>query len=570
MTMQSSVDDVIEQRARLVRELTAPGGEFELVERTVRGVPMRVYATGPSTLREVLLATEAFGDRTFLVYESERMSFADHLRTASGLARELWDRYGMRPGDRLAVSMRNYPEWAPVFWAAQAIGVIVVPINAWGTGDDLRYALDDSGARLLVADAERVALLRPDFAGVPVIEVRGADPEPGVRAWADVVAGLDPEAQLPEVAVDPDDDATILYTSGTTGRPKGAVGSHRNHCTNLCNTALNLRVSQLLAGTADAEGPQPGTLVTFPLFHIAGLTGLGTTTMIGAKLATLYRWDRARAEQLVRDEGLTGVSGVPTVMRDLVTGLAEEGRELPGLTGISLGGAPIPPDLVGRIDRTFGSIVAPSNGYGLTETTSAVVSNTGADYVRHPDSVGRCMPGADLRVVDPASGQPVPDGTVGELWFRGPNVVRGYWNNPEATAAAFVDGWFRTGDLGYVRDGWVHVVDRLKDVVIRGGENVYCAEVEAALFDHPGVADVAVVGVPHDVLGEQVAAVVYPRGSDVMADEIREHAAQRLSAFKVPEHVVFVREPLPRTATGKVLKRRLRDELTAWAASSRS
>jgi long-chain acyl-CoA synthetase len=224
-----------------------------------------------------------------------------------------------------------------------------------------------------------------------------------------------------------------------------------------------------------------------------------------------------------------------------------------------MGGAPVPPALIDRIEATFDLPVAPANGYGLTETTSAVVANSGSDYLSRPDSVGCCQPGTDVRVVDPASGEDVPEGDVGELWFRGPNTVRGYWNNPEATAAAFTGGWFRTGDLGRVAGGWVYVVDRMKDVVIRGGENIYCAEVEAALFDHPAIEDATVVGIPHESLGEEAVAVVVPReGASVTAGNLQQHVANRLASFKVPAHVVFRSEPLPRTQSGKVLKRDLR------------
>ena len=557
------------RRAELVARLTAPGGPFELVDVVAGGIPLRVYAGGPATLRELALASAAFGDRDFLVYESERYTFAEHARTVAGLARCLLEEYGLHPGDRVAVSMRNYPEWAPIFYAALVAGLVVVPLNAWWTAGELRYALEDSGARLVFADAERAALLGPalpELGGVPLVEVRGPG-SPGVRPWADLVAALDPAAGVPEVAVSPDDDATILYTSGTTGRPKGAVATHRNHCTNVLNMRVGAVVSAALANggevpAPDPAAPQPGALCTFPMFHIAGINALCGAAHAGSKLVTMYRWDRALARELIRREGLTLASGVPTVMRQLVEDAAADPAPLASLASIGMGAAPIPPELVGRISGTFGQLIAPTNGYGLTETTSAVTTNIGADYLAHPDSVGRLVPTADVLVVDPGRGDPVPDGEIGELWFRGPNVVRGYWNDPAATEAAFTDGWFHSGDLGRVEDGWVYVVDRMKDVVIRGGENIYCAEVEAVLFEHPSVADVALVGVPDAVLGEEAVAVVVPRPGTVpgaaAASALREHVAGRLAAFKVPRYVVFRAEPLPRTPTGKVLKRDLR------------
>jgi long-chain acyl-CoA synthetase len=562
-------------RAALTARFTAPGAEFEIVEHVVRGVPMRVYSGGPQTLREVLQDSAAFGDRTYQVYGTQRWTFAEHLRQAAGLAGRLVGEFGLRKGDRLAVTMRNYPEWPTVFFAAQAVGVVVVPLNAWWSAAELRYALADSGARLVVADAERAALIAPqlpELGRIPLIEVRGGErPAPGVRRWADLLATLDPDATLPDTEVVPDDDATILYTSGTTGRPKGAIGTHRNHCTNVRNTRLGAYIGATIANggvppVPDPDAPQQGGLCTFPLFHIAGITSLCYSLHAGAKLATQYKWDRAEAIELVGRESLTGVSGVPTVMRQLVEDASADPQRVATLAGISMGGTPVPPDLIGRIDAGLASLVAPANGYGLTETTSAVVSNSGADYVSHPDSVGRCAPGADVRVVDPATGENAPGGEVGELWFRGPNIVRGYWNNPGATAASFTDGWFHTGDLGRVRDGWVYVVDRMKDVVIRGGENIYCAEVEAALFEHPAVGDVAIVGVPHESLGEEAVAVVHLRsgtpGGDV-AEQLRAHVGERLASFKVPAYVVFRADPLPRTPSGKVLKRDLRGPVAA-------
>jgi len=559
------------RRAELVARLTAPGGMYELVDAVVGGVPMRVYSGGPATLRELVLASAAFGDRDFLVYESERYTFAEHAGLVAALARCLLEEYGLRPGDRVAVSMRNYPEWGPVFYATQVAGLVMVPLNAWWTAGELRYALIDSGARLIVADAERSALLagqRAELGGIPLVEVRGgARPAPGARPWAELVDSLKPGTAAPEVAVAPDDIATILYTSGTTGRPKGAVASHRNHCTNVRNMLLGAVVSAALANggeipVPDPDAAQPGTLCTFPMFHIAGINSLCGTAHTGAKLVTLYRWDRARARELIRRERLTAAGGVPTVMRQLIEDAAADPDSVASLAGIGMGAAPVPPELIGKIGDTFGSLVVPGNGYGLTETTSAVVTNSGADYLAHPDSVGRCVPGADVRVVDPGTGDDVLDGEIGELWFRGPNVVRGYWNDPAATEAAFTGGWFHTGDLGRVTDGWVYVVDRMKDVVIRGGENIYCAELEAALFEHPSVADVAIVGVPDPTLGEEAVAVVALRPGaapdSTMAAALREHVAERLASFKVPRYVVFRVEPLPRTPTGKVLKRDLR------------
>ncbi|WP_220186938.1 class I adenylate-forming enzyme family protein [Pseudonocardia pini] len=546
-------------RAETSARFTAPGGEFALTDAVVRGVPWRVYERGPHTLRELAQVAASWGDRVFTVYREERVTYAEHAAQVRGLAALLRAEYGLRQGDRVAVTMRNYPEWAPWFYACAVSGLVFVPLNAWWTASELRFALGDSEAGLVVADGERAASLADP--GIPMIEVRGDGPG---RPWAEVLAALDLDAALPDVRVDPDDDATILYTSGTTGRPKGAVGTHRNHCTNILNTLLGARVSATVANGGvppepDPAAPQAGALCTFPLFHIAGITSLTFTPLTGGKLVTQYRWDPDEALELVRRERLTGVSGVPTVGRQfLERATGEEGLET--LTALSMGGAPIPPDLIGQVDERFASVVAPSNGYGLTETTSAVVANSAQDYVSHPDSVGRLAPGADLRVVDPATGEDAEPGGVGELWFRGPNVVRGYWNNPGGTAAAFTDGWFHTGDLGYERAGWVYVVDRMKDVVIRGGENIYCAEVEAALFEHPAVTDVAIVGVPHARLGEQAVAVVNTR-AEVSAAELQQHVRDRLAEFKVPEQVVFRAEPLPRTPSGKVLKRELRTEV---------
>ncbi|HET6949469.1 MAG TPA: class I adenylate-forming enzyme family protein [Acidimicrobiales bacterium] len=564
----------------LEQSLTGPGGPFEIAEVEIRGVPTRVWKAAPGSLRDIWDASRAHAARDFLVYEDERYTYARSHVLVANLARRLTEQYRVGRGDRVAIAMRNYPEWALSFWAVVSIGAVAVPLNAWWTGPELAYGLSDSGAKLLIADGERLDRLAGDLDGLGlagVVGVRtGALPAGGVD-FGDLIGEPDEDASLPEVAIDPDDDVTILYTSGTTGRPKGAVGTHRN-ITNFLMAGFYLGTVRAAAaagvpaaGAGGEAPPPPRTLLTFPLFHVGGLQShLIPYTAYGGTLVLMYRWDADLAVDLIEREAVTNFSGVPHTAFDLLERAAARGASLDSLQGLASGATLVPPELVRRVDAQFSSRVAPGNGYGLTETTGAMVVNMGTDYVARSDSVGKPLaPVVDVRFVGPDGADAAP-GEVGEIWISGPTIVRGYHNNPEATAAAFTDGWFHTGDLGYVDgDGFVHVVDRLKDVVIRGGENVYAAEVEAVLFEHPDISDAAVVGVPHPSLGEEVAAVLRRRpGSDLDADMVKRHVAGRLAAFKVPAVVEIRDSDLPRNASGKVLKRQLRDELGAAAARS--
>ena len=555
--------------------LTAPGQPFEMVEVEIRGVPLRTWKAAPAHLREVLEASRERGNATFLVYEDERLSFAEHADAVAALASTLVGRWGVAKGDRVAIAMRNFPEWSVAFWAAASVGAVVVPLNAWWTGPELEFGITDSGARILFCDLERLERLGPHLPGLgleAVVVAKGGDAvaAPALR-FEDVVGTPEPGGALPDVDLHPEDDATIFYTSGTTGRPKGALGTSRNICTNLVSLLLGQARNAARAGAPPAPEPtdqasaQNAYLLSVPFFHATGCHSILVANLaFGGKIVIMHKWDPERALELIERERVTTFGGVPSMVWQVLESPSFASRDLSSVRSIGYGGAPAPPELVRRIEAMFPGRT-PSNGYGLTETSSVTTQNIGADYLRKPDSVGVPVPVCDVRVVD-EQGAPLPEGAVGELLIRGPNVVKGYWGRPDATAEAFLpDGWFRSGDVARIDDeGFVFIVDRAKDMVIRGGENVYCAEVEAALFEHPAVTDVAVFGVPHRVLGEEVAAVVCLKpGASATAEALQGHVRERLAAFKAPAHIWFRDEELPRNPAGKVLKRELRDEVVA-------
>ena len=546
--------------------MTDLGPPFEIETVDIRGVPTKVFTNAPPSLRAVWEGSAVHGDNDYLVYEDERITFAEAHRRVRALA--TWMRHeGVRHGDRIAIATRNYPEWAIAFWATQMLGAVAVPLNAWWTGPELAYGLKDSGSVVLFVDDERAERIAPHLGDTEVratVLIRGARAIDGVD-FADAIAVAD--EPVPDVDIAPDDDATIMYTSGTTGRPKGAQQTHRNFGNFLMHGAYRAALAAMEAGPPPADAPPPlpmGTLVTFPLFHVGGLQSfLLPFTAAGGKIVLMYRWDAEEAVDIVEREQLTTIAGVPTTVFQLLEVAQAKGTSLESLGGISSGATLVPPELVRRIDQQFASRAAPGNGYGLTETSGAAIANFGAAYVKNPESVGvPISPVIELKIVGPDDNE-VTTGEVGEIWLKGPTVVAGYFGLPEETAKAFTDGWFHTGDLGRLdTDGNLYVVDRLKDVVIRGGENIYAAEVEAALYEHPDITEAAIIGVPHDRLGEEVGAVVRVRdGVKVTEEEVREHVAARLAGFKVPAHVWIVDEELPRNASGKVLKRELREKL---------
>lgn len=545
--------------AQVEAQLTGPGQLFEIEEIGDTGI--RTWKHAPAHFRVLLENSRWHGDKVFLVYEDEHITFEDHYRRAATLATRLVDDYGVRKGDRVAVAMRNYPEWSIAFSAALAAGAVAVPLNAWWTEPELAYGVSDSGAKVIIADDERAPRLAGT--GVPLIVARGAAPE-GARTFDEVLGELRADVTLPEVELSPDDPATIFYTSGTTGRPKGALGSHRNLGQSPMTVAYGLYRASALAGKdpGEATAVRRVTLLTVPLFHVTGcFSALTTTLFSGGGLVLMYKWDPGQALKLIEREKVSAMIGVPTNAWQLMSHPDFAKHDLSSLNTLGYGGAPAPPRLLERITENLPARAA-SNGYGMTETTALAIGNGGADYQAHPDSIGKPSPVVDVRVVDPMNNE-LPPGEVGELCVRGPNVILGYWNKPEATAETFVGGWLHTGDLAKIdEDGFVYIVDRAKDMVIRGGENVYCAEVEAALFEHPAVDDVAVIGVPHDELGEEVGAVIrLAAGVSATGEELRAFLDGRIAAFKVPRHFWFREGELPRNPGGKILKTHLRREV---------
>ena len=547
-------------------ELTVKGGPFEIETVEINGLPTRTWKQAPASLAAMLEeGRERGGDKDFIVHEGERISHAEHFRRVAAFAHVLRDRFGVRPGDRVAIAARNYPEWSIAFFATAAIGGIAVALNAWWTGEELAYGLEDSETSVLVADDERLARLAPLLPGLKlagVVTMRMAVAPAGAVRIEDLLA-QDLPGELPPVAVKPDDMAVLFYTSGTTSKPKGAPCTHRNLTSNLTSLQYSMARAALREGREPTTHAPAVRLLSVPLFHATGTVVLINGVFMGGKLVFMRKWDPQEALVLIEREKVAQISGVPTMIWDLLNAPNFADFDLSSVTALGSGGAITPPEVVRRVNQLLPGRGF-SNGYGLTESTAMTTGIAGADYRAKPDSVGASVPVCDLRIVD-EHGQDMAPGERGEIWIRGPNVIPGYWRRPDATAATFVGGWLRSGDVGYLdEEGFLYVVDRVKDIIIRGGENVSSAEVEAVLFEHPAVLEAAVIGVPHQKLGEEVGAIVRLQpGASATAADLQAHVRARVSSFKVPTRFWFRSEEFPRNASGKVMKRDLKAEVLA-------
>ncbi|HEX7168617.1 MAG TPA: class I adenylate-forming enzyme family protein [Acidimicrobiales bacterium] len=554
--------------------LTGPGGAFEVVTEDVRGAPMKVFKQRMKSLREIPALAAARGDEEFVVHGERRYSFAEFVDLANSVSATL-AAHGVGRGDRVAVLSANNPEWCLAFWATVDLGAILVGLNGWWKTDEIVYGLQDSGAKVLVADKGRFERVKAELGALPDLEVVfladcapedvGMSDDSRVHRFDDLLQRRG--EPIPDTPIDEDDEAVIFYTSGTTGRPKGAISTHRSMISNLMGT-LYSSFSTAMANPGASlidPGAKNASLLTSPLFHVSGChSGLVVGMLAGIKLVIpVGKFEPDKAMQLIQDEKITVWATVPTMVWRVVEHPRRHDYDLSTVSAVAYGGSPSAAELQRRVHETFPNVRSTSNAYGLTESSSAVTINSGKDNATRPDSVGRPLPVIDVKVVSPETEEDLPIGSTGEVWLRGPHIMPGYWRKPEATAETLTaDGWLRTGDLGHVDDdGFLYITDRAKDMIIRGGENVYCVEIENRLVEHPAVADAAVIGVAHPTLGEEVKAIVQLEPDEKLTeDEVRAWVRETLADFKVPTYVEFTSDRLPRNASGKLLKNVLRGE----------
>jgi long-chain acyl-CoA synthetase len=555
--------------------LTARGAPFEIEDIVDRGTLTRVWRNQPQTFRDALDWMQRFAAREFIVYEDERITYEAFHRAVGEFACQLTEA-GVTKGDRVALALPNVPEWPLVFFAATAIGAIATPLNVLLSGDDLAFHLRDCGAVAVVADGERAERLAdalddcPGLKCVWVTRSSSAFTHPKISSLGEILSAPNrwdqlPRRDLPNVDLSPDDPATLFYTSGTTGRPKGALGAHRTViCPSRSSWFARARAQAIAVGHYDEEaffnGPPHVALTVVPLSHVSGSIGaLIPLALRGGKIVFMRFWSAGRALELIEREKINSTGGVTTVVLQLLDHPSRAKRDLSSLQLLTFGGAPPPPNLVTRLAEAFPNALA-VQAYGLTETSGGICAHGGAEYLARPTSCGRISPIAEVKIVDPHNGHDVRIGEVGEIWLKGGQVALEYWNRPEETHQSFTGGWLHTGDLGRLdEEGYLFIVDRAKDMVIRGGENIYSLEVENVLQRHPDVEEAALVGIPHEIFGEEPAAVVVPKqGVKLLERDLRDHARRGLAPYKVPVRLVFQDEPLPRNANGKVLKTELR------------
>ena len=557
------MSDLMQEFSAAMAQLTAPGAPYELLG----GDDGRYYAQAPTNLVEAFAVARQHGDKEFLVYEGERRSFNDLMDEADALGAALQAR-GVAPGDRVALAMRNYPEWMAAFIGVISIGAVIVPVNSWGQPADIAYTVEDAGAKVALCDQQRHDGVAARFAekGIDAFIARPSNPDDpaALSALTGEFIGKSPEP----VGIDPDDLAMIMYTSGTSGKPKGAASTHRA----ICQAIYNMECAAIAAAMTNGEligamlerGFEPTSLLAVPLFHVSGCHAQFLSNLRGGRrIVMMYKWDVDRALEFIEQERITTIAAAPSMMLDLLESPKFEETDTSSLFSLGIGGAATPPRvarlLQDKLPQNFSG-----TGYGMTETNAQGASLTGQAFVEKPGSAGFPHPIVDFRICD-EQGNALQQGATGEIWVRSCTNIREYWNRPEANAEEFRDGWLKTGDIGYLDDqGFLYLADRAKDMIIRGGENIYPVEIENELLEHDAVQEVAAIGLPHERWGEEVAVVVHLHpGATATEEDLVDFARRRLASYKVPSQVFISEQPLPRNATNKILKRELKEGLVA-------
>ena len=536
--------------------LSAPGMPLEMTSVEVYGETRRAYKNAPPSLRE--LFTQNLSDETFLVFEEERYSFNDTWQLASAIGNGLVKEYGIEKGDRVAICMRNFPEWIIAFQAITSVGAIAVAMNSLWQAEELIYGINDSGSKLLVADQERVNLLNKTQMPCDVLVVRG-DPEDTHARWEDLRerhGGI----EMPDAIIKAIDDVIILYTSGSTGRSKGVVSSNLAVVSALLSWEISLQVWMMVRETPlDPPKQQPSGLLAVPLFHVSGSHAVFLMAFRAQnKLVLTRKWDPVEAARPIAQEQISSFISPSAMTSDLIYHAKQGGHDLSSLISVGGGGAARAPEQVKSIDSIFDNAL-PNTGWGMTETNAIGTAIAGELYLERPNSSGLPAAVLDIKIAD-EDGNELSAGQRGEVQIRGTSMFRGYWNNPQATAESHMDDWFLTGDVGYLdNEGYLFIVDRIKDMVIRGGENIGCGEIEAALLEHPYVREACVYSVPDERLGEEVGATVFWVNS-VDENELRQFLSGQLAKFKIPRYFNFTDATLPRTASGKIFKLEIRNQ----------
>ena len=550
-----------------VAAVTAAGQPYETYTQNIRGVDFIVFANAPAHLRALYASGLNHADNDFYVYQDERITYQEMWSRAAQCANRLRAR-GIRCGDRVGIALRNYPEWIAAFMGITSMGAVAVAVNAWWSGDELVYGIEDSGLKLLFTDIERTERLLPQLPELDIEVVTVRHEQDGLATWEAFIEGA--SSEMPDAEILPDHNATLLYTSGSTAHPKGVLSTHRAisnallgwECGGAVAMALNPELAAAVGRSAPVPEHPPAAILTVPLFHVTGLVVQALSSFRrGRKLVGMYKWDAEEALRIIEAERITEFNGVPTMAWELVQSPNRDKYDLSSLKSAGGGGAPMAPEHARQIDKTIAKGAA-GTGWGMTETQGLATTIGGAAFLKRPRSCGRAVPPIVKVKAVAEDGRDCAPMETGELWIWGVMNFSEYWNKPDATAQGLTDGWVHTGDVGHVdEDSYVFITDRLKDMVLRGGENIGCQEVEAVLYGHPGVQEAAVFGVPDDRLGETLAAVVVAKPDTTLsATDIQDFAAQHVAKFKVPDHVWIRTERLPRIASEKIFKRGLRDE----------